>query len=317
MAHWDLTSSAVLRVQRFETFEQFHPSGVLGAAKTVAIDHGTLPVLRAELALPDSRLVMQRTFARVYEGELGAESCGLVVPMSNDHYHTVNGQAVKGDGIVLLRGFFPCRVHEPHPNTHTLIRLNTSMHMRGWADFERGFAHFRVNAPQMRHIQHLIASFVRRASTCSDVNDFALRATAMQEALYSALDDILIQQETLKSRPRSYDRHLRIVGNIDEIIQQSPAAAIYSEDLAHTIGSSVRTVQTAVMAVHGIPLHKYIRMKKLWMVRRILTSGYPGLNIKAAALAHGFWHMGEFSQSYKANFGELPSDTLGRARWPA
>ena len=32
------------------------------------------------------------------------------------------------------------------------------------------------------------------------------------------------------------------------------------------------------------------------------------------AFAFGFWHLGEFSSAYTAQFGELPSQTLARSR---
>ena len=40
-----------------------------------------------------------------------------------------------------------------------------------------------------------------------------------------------------------------------------------------------------------------------------------GAQKKAAALANGFWHMGEFSKVYKTMFGEMPSETLVNARY--
>jgi len=61
-------------------------------------------------------------------------------------------------------------------------------------------------------------------------------------------------------------------------------------------------------------LHQHLRLKKLWGVRSQLLTGNQLLTVKAAALANGFWHMGEFSQLYKATFGEIPSETLLRAR---
>jgi AraC family ethanolamine operon transcriptional activator len=64
----------------------------------------------------------------------------------------------------------------------------------------------------------------------------------------------------------------------------------------------------------GLSLHNYLRMKRLWMVRQELLSGRPSLNVKACALMYGFWHLGEFSSSYSALFGEVPSQTLARGR---
>ncbi len=91
--------------------------------------------------------------------------------------------------------------------------------------------------------------------------------------------------------------------------------ALYSEDLARHLGTSVRTLQTAMQTVHGMKLHRYIRLKRLWLVRRQLIKALPGTNVRIAAQSNGFWHMGEFSQLYRAAFGETG---LGNVRtWRA
>ena len=36
--------------------------------------------------------------------------------------------------------------------------------------------------------------------------------------------------------------------------------------------------------------------------------------VKSVALTHGFWHLGQFAHDYRATFGEMPSETLARAR---
>jgi len=41
--------------------------------------------------------------------------------------------------------------------------------------------------------------------------------------------------------------------------------------------------------------------------------------VNTTALAFGFWHPGDFSRSYRQQFGESPSETLARSRrgwWP-
>ncbi|WP_262047943.1 AraC family transcriptional regulator [Bradyrhizobium sp. Bra78] len=307
----------MLRTDHFATFEQFRPSGILGTSRTVALDPASASIHRATLALPECRLVLQRSFAREYEGDLGSDTCGLVVPMSDDHCHSVNGQQVRGDGVVLLRGIVPCRVVEPYPNTYALVRLGTAMRTRGWADVEQGLGLFGATAQQMHYLQRVLWNIAKAASACPVADDFAQQAPDMQETLYAALDDILIRPDAIESRPRSYDRHLKFVSQLDAMIQEAPGVAMYSENLALALGTSVRTLQAAIVAVHGISLHRYIRIKRLWMVRRALAKAHPGTNIKAAAAAHGFWHMGEFSHTYRVEFGEPPSETLMRARGKA
>jgi AraC family ethanolamine operon transcriptional activator len=47
-------------------------------------------------------------------------------------------------------------------------------------------------------------------------------------------------------------------------------------------------------------------------VRRRLLAGAE--SVKAIALAFGFWHLGDFSASYRLQFGETPSQTLAKSR---
>jgi Helix-turn-helix domain len=70
----------------------------------------------------------------------------------------------------------------------------------------------------------------------------------------------------------------------------------------------------AAQNVVEMSLHRYLRLRRLWAVRRLLLAGNKPLQIKACALSNGFWHMGEFAALYAAQFGEAPSMTLARAR---
>ena len=40
-------------------------------------------------------------------------------------------------------------------------------------------------------------------------------------------------------------------------------------------------------------LHRWLRLRRLWLVRQRLLAGTP--SVKAAALAFGFWHLGDFA----------------------
>jgi AraC family ethanolamine operon transcriptional activator len=59
--------------------------------------------------------------------------------------------------------------------------------------------------------------------------------------------------------------------------------------------------------------HRYSRVLRLWSVRKQLRIGPGRRSVKACAIAHGFWHLSEFAASYRAAFGELPSETLHRS----
>ena len=76
----------------------------------------------------------------------------------------------------------------------------------------------------------------------------------------------------------------------------------------------MRTLHNAVVAIRGMSMHRYMRLRRLWNVRQQLVRGEAPQSIKAVALVNGFWHMGEFTSLYRDLFGETPQQTLLAAR---
>jgi AraC family ethanolamine operon transcriptional activator len=107
-------------------------------------------------------------------------------------------------------------------------------------------------------------------------------------------------------------RFMDIVRRAEDIVSANLARPIYSEELAREVGVSVRTLHSAILKHRGMSLHRYLRLKRLWLVRQRLREG--DISVKACALAHGFWHLGEFSKSYRRHFGEAPSETVAQKR---
>lgn len=109
------------------------------------------------------------------------------------------------------------------------------------------------------------------------------------------------------------ERHSAIVADLDELVSAlPPSRPLYSKELARQIGTSVRTLQSASLSVVGMSLHSYLRLRRLSQVR--LQLSMSAFSVKSAALANGFWHLGDFSRVYCRTFGEMPSQTLARAK---
>jgi len=72
-------------------------------------------------------------------------------------------------------------------------------------------------------------------------------------------------------------------------------------------------LHNAMIAVKGVSLQKFMLLNRLWAVRAALLRAGPEDLIKTIALDHGFWHLGRFSRTYRAFFGESPSQTAGHA----
>ena len=74
---------------------------------------------------------------------------------------------------------------------------------------------------------------------------------------------------------------------------------------------SRRTLERAFHESLDMSPATYFRIRGLNAVRRLLldTPPIPGV-VARLAIDHGFWHLGRFAASYRALFGERPTDTL-------
>jgi AraC family transcriptional regulator, ethanolamine operon transcriptional activator len=115
--------------------------------------------------------------------------------------------------------------------------------------------------------------------------------------------------------PRSTQARRRIVIRAHEYLRTHIDRPIYSEELCNVLGASASALADAFQASFGISPHRFLKLRRLTMARAALRP-YEGRMplVKSVALAHGFWHFGQFSQDYRETFGEMPSETLVRTR---
>jgi AraC-like DNA-binding protein len=115
-------------------------------------------------------------------------------------------------------------------------------------------------------------------------------------------------------RNRAVSRH-RIVRLVDEHLCANPVRPIYTDDLCQALGVSASALREAFQDVFGISPHRYLKLRRMSLTRAaLLSSSGPWRSVKAAALSHGFWHLGQFAQDYREIYGEVPSATLARGR---
>jgi len=308
-----LKPSRILGIERFSDFGEFRANAVLGAGTSTPLRPREFSLSRAILPLRDGLFVLQRAFARRLEVDVGTDrGIGLVVPFS---FHSVsNGREVDNSVVGVVRGKVPVESVERQPNTYLMLRFNSDMRHRGWADYDAGLGFFRTQDDRLARLRATILEMFSLASECNDPRQFEGLNRPIQETLIAGLDATLVPDDALTARRGSYDKHRKLIAHLDEVTALFGSEPLYSDDLAAALGVSVRTLQVATHAVHGVSLHHYLRLKRLWSVRVQLMIGGNGITVKAAALANGFWHMGEFAQGYRMTFGETPSETLARGR---
>jgi len=85
-------------------------------------------------------------------------------------------------------------------------------------------------------------------------------------------------------------------------------------DVAQALNVSPRTVQLLFAQEAGESLTRYVARMRLEEAHQRLLEADPQTNVTQIALDCGFNHAGLFSAAYRHAFGELPRDTLARAR---
>jgi AraC-like DNA-binding protein len=106
------------------------------------------------------------------------------------------------------------------------------------------------------------------------------------------------------------ERLARVERWIDANLDQD----ITLDRLCAVAGASARSLQKAFLASRGQTPYEFLTARRLAEARRRLESATPRLRVSAVALDCGFRHLGRFSASYRAAYGELPGETAGSVK---
>ncbi|MCF4996848.1 helix-turn-helix domain-containing protein [Pseudomonas syringae] len=115
-----------------------------------------------------------------------------------------------------------------------------------------------------------------------------------------------IIRESLSSPSVSFERIL-------DYIERNLKLDLRAEDLAAQASMSPRSLYALFERQLGVTPLQYIRQRKLERIHTCLNDpSCPVRNLTELALDYGFLHLGRFSESYRMQFGELPSQTFKR-----
>jgi AraC family ethanolamine operon transcriptional activator len=113
-------------------------------------------------------------------------------------------------------------------------------------------------------------------------------------------------------RPR-LDR-TAIIRRSMETIEAAPTMPKAAE-LARQVGVTDRTLLRTFRETYDMPPKRYLMLRELHLIRRMLAGCPPGDTTVADVLTRqGIWEFGRFAGRYREHIGELPSATLARAR---
>jgi AraC-like DNA-binding protein len=269
------------------------------------------------LNLPGCDVNYTKSFPRIIDAQLARNCTAIGFTMDDGYPIRFNGvDEIGRPNIVIGSGGALYSQVERTPRQYASIVFAPEIGDRGWPRSGTNFMIFETSVASHNALRELISQVTSASREFVDTLDVAGVSAAIRESLLAAIDsafaDVVNAQWT--SRADSV-RQFKVFRDVQAALSDNLAQPVYSSELAKQIGVSVRTMHDAVKRYRGMTLHRYLRLRRLWLVRKRLIEGSQ--SVKACALAFGFWHLGDFSVSYRSQFGETPSETLARSRYPS
>lgn len=306
------TTTLVPKVFRFSDIDEFRSQ-----IRNLNVDF--TPLVRriaAEqtiLNLPGCDLNFIKSFPRIMDVQ-AAPNC-TVVGFALDEGIPIYSNGVESGPSVIVTGNSGgvYNVVERVERQYASVIFTPEVKNRGWPEGRPNFKMFETSRASHDWLRRLVTEILAAAGSFSGSPEAAQISSAMKESLLAGIDAAFAEVVPTKWATRANSiRQFKIFQQVREIVSASIGGPIYSADLARELAVSVRTIHDAVLRYRGMSLHRYLRLRRLWLVRRQLYGGAH--SVKASALACGFWHLGDFAHSYRSEFGESPSQTLARSR---
>lgn len=171
-------------------------------------------------------------------------------------------------------------------------------------------ARWRPPTAAERHLRQLHRAAVRlveaRSETLAD--DEAAHGLEQQliEALIECLSAAPAQDETATAR-----RHRDIITQFEDLLRAEPPLDL--DQICAALGTSRRQLRICCIHHLGIRPSRYLRLCRLQQVHhRLRTETLGTATVSEIARQHGFRDLGRFATIYRAQYSELPSETLLR-----
>ena len=307
------TPDLVPKTFRFTDIDEFRSS-----VRSLEVDFTplarTISAEQTVLNLAGCDVNFTRSFPRIIDARLTPNCTTIGFTMEDDGAPIRFNGVERDHGVVVIgsdgAGFSAVERTE---RRYAGIVFRPTVENRGWPRAVVNFQIFETSFAAQQRLRELVVQVLTVAPQLADSISATEASAAIRESLLAGVDAVFA--DVIRSRWTTYansTRQFKIFKDIEEALSSDLGKPIYSEALARQVGVSVRTLHDAVRRYRGMSLHRYLRLRRLWLVRRALLAGTD--SIKACALAFGFWHLGDFSASYRLRFGETPSQTLAKAR---
>lgn len=286
------------------------------------LDRGRFEGGFTDIRWPGVQLFVERTSRRLRQrGQLMPDSCGFGLLLGGDGSACVDGLQA-GTGTLMMCDAAELDVCTPADCTLAGMVVDAGV-LRQAADRMSGVVlplkpgSLRSITPPAERLapwRDLLLATVRAvADRPALLDDEALRQRLHDDLLAGLIDAVAASRHD-EGAERAGQRK-RVVERACELMMSRPDEPPSLLDICSRVGASPRKLGYCFRDVLGLSPALYLKTVRLNAARRELSRADGAVPVVYDVAARwGFWHFGHFSTDYKRHFGELPSETVRRAR---
>lgn len=170
----------------------------------------------------------------------------------------------------------------------------------------------RFDEPKGQTLWRLLCWQFNEASEGVMLDSPAMRAS-VEDTLMTALLELLAHNQPQRDERRSAAP--AAIRRALEYMESHAAEALTATEIARYAGVSTRSLYAGFRQSLGQSPMAFLKRLRLQRVRQALQDADGSrVSVTDLALAWGFGHLGQFAADYRAEFGELPSQTLQGGR---
>lgn len=169
----------------------------------------------------------------------------------------------------------------------------------------------RPSPEAMASLQRIHAAAGALAESAPSVLANAETARSLEQELILAM--IACTTKGAEEDSLALRHHRAMLRRFRALIDANVGNPLYLPEICAALGVSSRTLQRCCHEQLGLSPLRYLWLRRMHMVRRVLAASAPTPGgVTETATRYGFWELGRFSVDYRTLFGERPSVTLQR-----
>jgi AraC family ethanolamine operon transcriptional activator len=259
----------------------------------------------------------------IAQGQLRADGYMLYLPLTDGVEYLANGSLLEKSAFAILEPGCEFCISTKVEHDWCVAFVPTHMFARG-VDLVESPSNSEKTTCRVTRANHHIADQFRAivlqimttAAECFRFESSPAASCAAAELLEVASVVVGRQQAVEPNREgRPKAPRQEIIRRSMELLEQRVGEPVRVGEFAAAADVSERTLRTAFNEYFGVGPVRYLQLRQLHQVYRVLRAADPkDLTVSEVLVEHGEWAFSRFALRYRQLFGELPSETLRRKR---